>query len=91
MNRSFQATWFNKLAWLHYDVMQDASRCFTCCKAVKDGRAVDTGGYYLGSDGSRFNLRACNLQKFPGGGMPQTPLDKCTLHTKHPEPEAVDS
>jgi len=40
VNRSFQATWFNKFAWLHYDVAQDAARCFTCCKAVKGGRAV---------------------------------------------------
>ena len=43
MSRSFQATWFNKFKWLHYVVAQDAARCFTCCKAVKDGRAVATG------------------------------------------------
>ena len=43
VNRSFQATWFNKFGWLYYDATQDVARCFTCCKAVKDGRAVATG------------------------------------------------
>ena len=43
VSRSFQATWFNKFRWLHYDLAQDAARCFTCCKAIKDGRAVVTG------------------------------------------------
>ena len=52
MNRSFQATWFNKFGWLYYDVTQDAARCFTCCK--KKG--------YLSSDGSRFNLFHSCLQ-----------------------------
>ena len=28
---------------------------------------------------------------FSGGACPQTPLDKCALHTKHPEPETVAS
>ena len=38
-----------------------------------------------------------NFKKFRGGGgggggaCPQTPLDKCALHTKHPEPETVAS
>ena len=40
---SFQSGWFGKWQWLHYDVAQDAVRCFTCCKAVKDGRAKITG------------------------------------------------
>ena len=35
--------WFNKFGWLNYDLEKDAARCFTCCKAVKDGRAVITG------------------------------------------------
>ena len=39
----FQATWFNELRWLHYDLAQDAARCFTCCKVIKDGRAVAIG------------------------------------------------
>ena len=44
VSRSFQATWSSKFAgWLHYDLEKDAARCFTCCKAVKDGRAVITG------------------------------------------------
>ena len=41
VSRSFQATWSSKFAgWLHYDLEKDAARCFTCCKAVKDGRAL---------------------------------------------------
>ena len=43
-------------------------------------------GYYLGSDGSRFNLRACKFQNFSGGACPQTPIDKCALHTNHLQP-----
>ena len=43
VKRLFQANWFNKFPWLHYDLARDAVRCFMCCKAVKDGRAVATG------------------------------------------------
>ena len=43
VQRSFQSSWFGKRQWLHYDVAQDAVRCFTCCKAVRDGRAIITG------------------------------------------------
>ena len=43
VQRSFQSSWFAKWQWLHYDVAQDAVRCFTCCKAVKDGRARISG------------------------------------------------
>ena len=32
-----------------------------------------------------------NFKKKSGGACPQTPLDKCALHTKHPEPETVAS
>ena len=33
-----------------------------------------------------------NFKIFRGGGAcPQTPLDKCALHTNHPEPEIVAS
>ena len=28
VNRSFQAAWFNRFKWLHYDVGQDAAYCF---------------------------------------------------------------
>lgn len=38
MKRSFQATWFNRFKWLHYDLGQDAAYCFVCCKAVKEGK-----------------------------------------------------
>ena len=38
VRRSFQATWFNRFRWLHYDVGQDAAYCFVCCKAVKEGK-----------------------------------------------------
>lgn len=33
--RSFQATWFKKWPWLHYDQVHDASLCFVCVKASK--------------------------------------------------------
>ena len=39
-NRSFQVTWFNRFNWLHYDSTNDSVHCFTCCKAVKSGKAV---------------------------------------------------
>ena len=29
--------------WLHYDSTNDSVHCFTCCKAVKDGKAVTDG------------------------------------------------
>lgn len=38
VKRSFQACWFNRFKWLHYDVGQDAAYCFVCCKAVKEGK-----------------------------------------------------
>ena len=38
---SFQSSWLAKWKWLHY-VAKDV-RCFTCCKAMKDGRARMTG------------------------------------------------
>ena len=38
VRRSFQATWFNRFKWLHYDVGRDAAYCFICCKAVKEGK-----------------------------------------------------
>ena len=38
VKRSFQASWFNRWKWLHYDVAQDAAYCFTCCKATEVGK-----------------------------------------------------
>ena len=43
LKRSFQATWFNRFNWLHYDSMNGSIRCFTFCTAVKDGKAVTNG------------------------------------------------
>ena len=43
VKRSFQAGWFQRFNWLHYDSTSDSARCFTCSKAVKDGRAVTNG------------------------------------------------
>ena len=37
VRQSFQASWFNRFKWLHYDIGQDAA-CFLCCKAVKEGK-----------------------------------------------------
>lgn len=44
VNRSFQAAWFNRFKWLHYDVGQDSAYCFVCCKAVKE-RKVKLSSY----------------------------------------------
>ena len=43
VNRSFRVTWFSMFNWLHYDSTDDSVRCFTCCKALKDGRVISTG------------------------------------------------
>ena len=37
VSRSFQATWFKKWPWLHYDQTNDRAFCFTCMKASKLG------------------------------------------------------
>ena len=65
VNRSFQATWFNKFGWLHYDVTQD---CFTCCK-----KWLLFGFWWL-------QIQSQSMQ-ISGGAYPQTPLHKCALHT----------
>ena len=83
VNRSFQATCLNKFAWLHYDVTQDAARCFTCCKAVKDGRAVATGvteraflvkGFTNWKDGTRSfsKQESCDFHKFYAAALAST-------------------
>ena len=38
VQRSFQASWYKKWEWLHYDISRDCVLCFICCKAVKDGK-----------------------------------------------------
>ena len=35
--RSFQAAWFARYPWLHYDASKDAAFCFTCAKAYEIG------------------------------------------------------
>ena len=37
VSRSFQASWFRKWPWLHYDQTNDRAFCFTCMKALKLG------------------------------------------------------
>ena len=59
VQRSFQSCWFGKWQWLHYDVAQDAVRYFTCCKAVKDGRAKITGQ----AEGNFFSERSSALRR----------------------------
>ena len=39
VNRCFQAAWFDRFKWIHYDSGQDCAFCFVCCKAVKDKKA----------------------------------------------------
>jgi len=43
VNRSFQASWFNRFHWLHYDAALDIAFCFVCCKASKMKRVLLTG------------------------------------------------
>ena len=31
----FQASWFHRFTWIHYDATDDSAFCFLCCKAVK--------------------------------------------------------
>ena len=35
--RSFQAAWFARYPWLHYDANKDAASCLTCAKAYEIG------------------------------------------------------
>ena len=35
---SFQAAWFDRWRWLHYDCSRDLAFCFTCIKAIKTGK-----------------------------------------------------
>ena len=36
-NRFFQASWFHRFSWIHYDATDDSAFCFLCCKAVNMG------------------------------------------------------
>jgi len=37
-HRSFQATWYDKWRWIHYDQTIDKAYCYTCVLAVKQGK-----------------------------------------------------
>ena len=41
--RSFQAAWFDRWRWLHYDCSRDVAFCFTCIKAIKAGKMKISG------------------------------------------------
>ena len=44
VRRAFQAQWFAKWPWLHYDTAQDLAFCHTCVTAVASGKlALSTG------------------------------------------------
>ena len=43
VNRSFQPGWFHRFQWIHYDSGMDAAFCFSCCKAVKQGKVRLSG------------------------------------------------
>ena len=43
ITHTFQASWFNHFAWLHYDDRLDRAFCFTCCKAVETGKVKLSG------------------------------------------------
>ena len=38
VKRSFQATWFDKFAWLHYDESNDLAFCHLCSRAETEGK-----------------------------------------------------
>ena len=38
VRRAFQAQWFTKWPWLHYDSGQDLAFCYTCVTAVASGK-----------------------------------------------------
>ena len=38
--RSFQAAWYGKWKWLHYDQSLDKAYCRTCIQAVKQGKVI---------------------------------------------------
>ncbi len=35
LEHSFQASWFDRWTWLHYNEAEDCVHCFLCLKAVK--------------------------------------------------------
>ena len=37
-HRSFQAAWYDKWRWIHYDQALDKAFCHTCVLAVKQGK-----------------------------------------------------
>jgi len=37
-NQSFQAAWFDKWKWIHYDQVNDRAFCYTCVLAMKQGK-----------------------------------------------------
>ena len=43
VSRAFQASWFSKWCWLHYDGTRDLAFCHTCIQAVKTGKMKVTG------------------------------------------------
>ena len=54
VQRSFQASWFHRWKWLHYNMAQDAVSCYTCCKAVSSRRVLVTGKAEKGFLGTGF-------------------------------------
>ena len=43
VNRSFQAQWFQKFRWLHYDQSRNLAFCHTCVSVVKSGKMKSAG------------------------------------------------
>ena len=43
VKRSFQAQWFQRFPWIHYDAALDCAFCFSCCKAAREGKVRLTG------------------------------------------------
>ena len=72
--RRFQASWFHRFPWLHYDSSSDLTYCFTCCKAAGQGKLKMTGlaeasflskGFHNWKDAIRLFMKheSCSVHK----------------------------
>ena len=62
INCSFQAQWFQKFRWLHYDQSRDLAFCHTCVSAVQSGKMKSAGNV----DSAFISRRFCNWKDASG-------------------------
>ena len=60
--RSFQAVWFRKWPWLHYDHLWDLAFCNTCFHAIKSG-AIKITATGTGKKWSFVTHEKCSAHK----------------------------